>query len=216
MHLTEIYDQYYQRVRKFILHTVRNDWVADDLVQETFIKVNNNLENLKDAAKLQAWIFRIAHNICQDYFRQQGKTANLGLEEISEETVPSKPPTTQKELEQGQMRQMCLRPGQPSARIAPQRHHPVGHQRVQPAGDRRDSGNHRGKRQDQAHRARKKLKALLEEHCVFEVDERNVLTCQPETPSGYNLFLKPSALKALNSQPSACLARHPDSISCIL
>ena len=42
------------------------------------------------------------------------------------------------------------------------------------------------------HRARKKLKALLEEHCVFEVDERNVLTCQPETPSGYNLFLKPT------------------------
>jgi RNA polymerase sigma-70 factor (ECF subfamily) len=41
------------------------------------------------------------------------------------------------------------------------------------------------------HRARKKLKALLEEHCVFEVDERNVLTCQPDTPSGYNLFIKP-------------------------
>jgi RNA polymerase sigma-70 factor, ECF subfamily len=41
------------------------------------------------------------------------------------------------------------------------------------------------------HRGRKKLKVLLEEHCVFEVDERNVLTCQPETPSGYNLFLKP-------------------------
>ena len=36
MHLTEIYDQYYQRVRKFILHTVRNESVADDLVQENF------------------------------------------------------------------------------------------------------------------------------------------------------------------------------------
>ena len=44
MHLTEIYDQYYQRVRKFILHTVRNEWVADDLVQETFIRINHNLE----------------------------------------------------------------------------------------------------------------------------------------------------------------------------
>ena len=105
MHLTEIYDQYYQRVRKFILHTVRNDWLADDLVQETFIKVNQNLENLRDPAKLQAWIFRIAHNLCQDYFRQQGKSTDLGIEEVSEETVASKAPTTQKqELEQGQMR----------------------------------------------------------------------------------------------------------------
>jgi hypothetical protein len=29
------------------------------------------------------------------------------------------------------------------------------------------------------HRATKKLKALLEERCAFEVDERNVLTCEP-------------------------------------
>ena len=49
------------------------------------------------------------------------------------------------------------------------------------------------------HRARKKLKALLEEHCVFEVDERNVLTCQPETPSGYNLFHE--AVRLLGSLP---------------
>ena len=29
------------------------------------------------------------------------------------------------------------------------------------------------------HRARKKLKAILEKECTFEVDERNVLVCEP-------------------------------------
>jgi RNA polymerase sigma-70 factor (ECF subfamily) len=29
------------------------------------------------------------------------------------------------------------------------------------------------------HRARKKLKAILKEKCTFEVDERNVLVCEP-------------------------------------
>jgi RNA polymerase sigma-70 factor (ECF subfamily) len=29
------------------------------------------------------------------------------------------------------------------------------------------------------HRARKKFKAILEEKCTFEVDERNVLVCDP-------------------------------------
>ena len=29
------------------------------------------------------------------------------------------------------------------------------------------------------HRARKKLKAILEENCKFEIDERNVLICDP-------------------------------------
>jgi RNA polymerase sigma-70 factor (ECF subfamily) len=30
------------------------------------------------------------------------------------------------------------------------------------------------------HRARKKLRAILEDHCTFEVDERNVLVCDPK------------------------------------
>ena len=34
------------------------------------------------------------------------------------------------------------------------------------------------------HRARKKLKAMLEEKCTFEVDERNVLTCEPVDGNG--------------------------------
>jgi RNA polymerase sigma-70 factor (ECF subfamily) len=29
------------------------------------------------------------------------------------------------------------------------------------------------------HRVRKRLKAILEEKCTFEVDERNVLVCEP-------------------------------------
>jgi len=191
MHLTEIYDQYYQKVRKFILHTVRNEWVADDLVQETFIRINQNLDNVRDAAKLQAWIFRIAHNICLDYFRQQGKTAHLGLEEISEEPALAKLPTSQKELEQGQMRK-CV--------FGIVNHLPESLRSVIILSDisefsQREIAEILGITVENVkirlHRARKKVKALLEEHCVFEVDERNVLTCQPETPSGYNLFIKP-------------------------
>lgn len=190
MHLTEIYDQYYQRVRKFIIHTVRNDWVADDLVQETFIRINNNLEDLRDTAKLQSWIFRIAHNICQDYFRHQGKSANLGLEEVSEETVPSKAPTTQKEMEQGQMRKCVF--GLVS-RLPESLRSVIILSDISEFNQREIAeilGITVENVKIRLHRARKRLKVLLKEHCVFERDERNVLTCQPDTPSGYNLFIK--------------------------
>jgi RNA polymerase sigma-70 factor (ECF subfamily) len=191
MHLTEIYDQYYRRVRKFILHTVRNEWVADDLVQETFIKINNNLESVRDAARLQAWIFKIAHNICRDYFRQQGKTANLGLEEISGEPAPAKVPTSQKELEQGQMRKCVFG----LVNFLPESLRSVIILSDISEFSQREIAEILGISVENVkirlHRARKKLKALLEKHCVFEVDERNVLTCQPDTPSGYNLFIKP-------------------------
>jgi len=192
MHLTEIYDQYYQRVRKFILHTVRNDWVADDLVQETFIRVNNNLENIRDAAKLQAWIFRIASNLCQDYFRHQGKAPQPGSEEISAETLPAKIPTIQKELEQGQMRKCVFG----LVNRLPESLRSVIILADVSEFSQREIAEILGITVDNVkirlHRARKKLKDLLEEHCVFEKDERNVLTCQPETTSGYNLFIKES------------------------
>lgn len=192
MHLTEIYDQYYQRVRKFILHTVRNEWAADDLVQETFLRINNNLGNLKDDNKLQAWVFRIAANICRDHFRRQGKDANLGLEEISENTALPRLPTSQKKVEQGQMRSCVFG----LVNQLPQSLREVIILSDISEFSQREIAEIMGITVDNVkirlHRARKKLKALLEEHCVFEVDERNVLTCQPDTPSGYNLFVKPS------------------------
>jgi len=38
MDFLEIHDQFYQRIRKFILASVREESVADDLVQDTFIR----------------------------------------------------------------------------------------------------------------------------------------------------------------------------------
>lgn len=73
MDFYEVYEQHYDRVRNFILATVKNRWVADDLVQETFLRVLQNLAKVKDPAKLSSWVFRIAANLCQDYFRSPSR-----------------------------------------------------------------------------------------------------------------------------------------------
>ncbi len=70
MDFYEVYEQHYDRVRGFILTSVKNRWVADDLVQETFLRVLQNLSKVRDPSKLSGWIFRIATNLCQDYFSQ--------------------------------------------------------------------------------------------------------------------------------------------------
>jgi RNA polymerase sigma-70 factor (ECF subfamily) len=69
----EVYEQHYDRVRNFILATVKNRWVADDLVQETFLRVLQNLGKVKDPAKQSSWVFRIAANLCKDYFRSPSR-----------------------------------------------------------------------------------------------------------------------------------------------
>ena len=39
MDLIAIHDQYYQQVKRFILASVKNESAADDLTQETFIRI---------------------------------------------------------------------------------------------------------------------------------------------------------------------------------
>jgi RNA polymerase sigma factor (sigma-70 family) len=75
MDLFAIHDQYYRRVRKFILASVKNESVADDLIQETFIKIQENLNTVRDPEKISSWIFRIAYHLCQDHFRTQKKSS---------------------------------------------------------------------------------------------------------------------------------------------
>ena len=174
----DIYQDYYERVKKFIFALVKDEWVADDLIQETFIKVQKNLNQLKDEAKISSWIFRIAYNLCQDHFRkisQLSKREHVPAEERQFLTEP----LFQKEFEQHQMG-ACI---QDKIRLLPESYQTVlvlfdlmefNHQEIAEILDISVENV-----KVRLHRARKKLKAILEKECRFEVDERNVLICDP-------------------------------------
>ncbi len=172
-----IYDQYYLQVRRFILSLVRDEWVADDLAQETFIRIRQNLGSLKDSSKISSWVMRIAHNLCLDYFRDRKKSSNE--RELNEETDGFKESFIQKVLEQDEMGK-CVKD---VVNLLPESLRSVivlfdamefSHQEIADT-----LGISVQNVKVRLHRARKKLKALLEEKCTFEVDERSVLTCEP-------------------------------------
>jgi RNA polymerase sigma-70 factor (ECF subfamily) len=184
MEFWSIYDQYYSEVRKFILALVKDEWVADDLIQETFLKIQNNLENLKDPSKISSWIFRIAYNLCQDHFRKlkrSRKEERIDQEEMEEfkEALIQAGPDIQKELEQRQMGE-CV---QNQINLLPESLRTVlvlfdimefSHQEIADI-----IGITVKNVKVRLHRARKRLKTILEEKCSFERDERNVLVCIP-------------------------------------
>ena len=178
MDFWDIYHNHYERVRKFIIALVKDEWEADDLIQETFIKVQKNLNQLKDETKVSSWIFRIAYNLCQDYFRKRSKSSKreqTPTEERQFLTIPR----FQKEFEQHQMG-ACV---QDKIRLLPESYQTVlvlfdlmefSHQEIaEIAGISVENVKVR------LHRARKKLKTILEEECRFELDDRNVLICEP-------------------------------------
>jgi RNA polymerase sigma-70 factor (ECF subfamily) len=178
MNYREIHNQYYAKVRKFVLASVRDEWVADDVVQETFVRIQEKLDSVKDPSRISSWIFRIAYNLCQDHFRQSTKSPTR--EGISQERGEiSKDASIQKELEQREMGQ-CV---QNHMNLLPESLRTVlilydimdfSHQEIAEI-----LGITIENTKVRLHRARKRFKAILEEQCAFEVDERSVLVCEP-------------------------------------
>ena len=188
MEFWEIYDQYYPRVRKFILTLVKDESVADDLIQDTFLKIQTNLGSLKDPSKMSSWIFRIAYNLCQDYFRQSKRS--LKDESISQEEPENLPEAfiqkeldVQKKLEQREMGQ-CV---QNQINLLPESLRTVIVLCDLMEFSQQEMADILGISIENVkvrlHRARKRLETILEDKCAFETDERNVLVCTPKDES---------------------------------
>lgn len=62
-----------QRVFSYIYSVVRNNDVANDIFQETFVKAIITIRQgrYSESGKFGGWLSRIAHNLIIDYFRQQ-------------------------------------------------------------------------------------------------------------------------------------------------
>ncbi len=65
-------ERYNQRIYSFIFSKVYDREIADDIFQDTFIKVINTLKKGKynEEGKFLPWVMRIAHNLVIDHFRR--------------------------------------------------------------------------------------------------------------------------------------------------
>jgi RNA polymerase sigma-70 factor (ECF subfamily) len=78
--ISQLIDRHSNRVRDYIRMMVKDRDVADDILQETFIKAVRVIDEGRyaDSGKFLSWVLRIAHNQVIDYFRSQksAKTVN--------------------------------------------------------------------------------------------------------------------------------------------
>ncbi len=61
--------RYQNRVFAMALRTLDNNEEAEEVVQETFVKVHQNLSKYRQNSLFSSWLFRIAHNQCMDLMR---------------------------------------------------------------------------------------------------------------------------------------------------
>jgi RNA polymerase sigma-70 factor, ECF subfamily len=186
-----IVQEYEGRISRYLGHVVGDAALAQDLTQETLLRVHGALPQLEAAEARTAWIYRIASNLALDHLR--GRTARdaastLSLEqafgeEETDEEAASGVPLADARLEQGEMA-ICIRDhvrelppllreclvlrdieGLPERTVAEILECSLGAVKVR------------------THRARRKLRERLERGCCFYQDGRGVLMCEPSGSS---------------------------------
>src|SRR5690349_6708584 len=72
-----IWSQLGTDLRNFIRRRVPDDHVADDLLQEAFLRIHSKSETLTDTDRLVAWVYQITRNVVRDYYRRQVEVVSL-------------------------------------------------------------------------------------------------------------------------------------------
>ncbi|MEO0572626.1 MAG: sigma factor [Bacteroidota bacterium] len=73
MQTQEVYQTYGNTLYFFILKKVKDKEVANDILQNSFVKIHKNLPQLKNAQKLRGWVFQIARNELANYFVEEAR-----------------------------------------------------------------------------------------------------------------------------------------------
>ena len=73
----QIWKDYHQKLHSFVQSRVNDKSVADDILQEVFIRIHSRLSTLKDNNRFQSWVYQITRNAIIDYYRTQKRTVQL-------------------------------------------------------------------------------------------------------------------------------------------
>ena len=72
-----------QQLRGFFRRRVRDDQLAEDLLQETFLRIHNGLASLEEREHLGAWVYRIARNTLVDYLRKGSTSREVPTDDLT-------------------------------------------------------------------------------------------------------------------------------------
>jgi RNA polymerase sigma-70 factor (ECF subfamily) len=67
--IIQIWEEFHGKLHGFILSRVGDVSVADDILQEVFLRVHTRLETFKKGTHLQAWLYQITRHAIVDYYR---------------------------------------------------------------------------------------------------------------------------------------------------
>ncbi len=170
--LEQIWHEFAERLGQFIRARVDDPATAEDIRQDVFVKIQGQLNQRKDPAKLQSWIYFIARNAIIDHYRSRKATVEVP-ETLAAETEPK---TEEIEELKAAFRRMIYSLPEPYREaLVLTEFEGLTQQKLAARLGISLSGA-----KSRVQRGRAQLKAMLHECCTFEFDRRGkVIDCTP-------------------------------------
>ena len=81
--LASLYEEYYDRIAHYAYVRIGDRTEAEDIAGEVFLKALESLDSYKErGVPMQAWLFRIAHNLVVDHLRKTAKRRVVPLDTV--------------------------------------------------------------------------------------------------------------------------------------
>lgn len=71
------WETFHVQLKHFILKYIHDEVVAEDILQDVFLKIHMHITTLKDEKKLQSWLYQITRHTIYDHYRTQKDTITL-------------------------------------------------------------------------------------------------------------------------------------------
>jgi RNA polymerase sigma-70 factor (ECF subfamily) len=75
--IQDIWKKFNSNLRAFIISRTGNEADADDILQEVYIRLHENIGDIKDGAAIKSWIYKVALNLVTDHYRKQKREVVL-------------------------------------------------------------------------------------------------------------------------------------------
>jgi RNA polymerase sigma-70 factor (ECF subfamily) len=168
-------------LRGFLRSRVPSDSDADDLLQDVFVRVYENIGTLRRAGRVESWVYQIARNAVSDFYRRRAPRAIDSIDDAIEPPAELEANANQNRAV-GAWLSLMTEALPPPLRDAVKMYEIDGLSQAEIAARLRISLSGAKSR---VQRGRKQLAEVLRQSCQLERDRRgNVIACKPVTEDG--------------------------------
>jgi len=81
--LSSLYEEYFDKIARYAYLRIGDRSEAEDIAGDVFLRALDSLKSYRErGVPMQAWLFKIAHNLVIDYFRKMQKRKTVPIDKV--------------------------------------------------------------------------------------------------------------------------------------